>query len=71
MGDAHDHIHPEPTTFFGKYVFSIDHKVIGIQYGVTLVTVLLIGGLSAMLMRIELASAGQGILDLDDFNKVV
>lgn len=53
------------------FEFSIDHKVIGIQYGVTLLTVLLVGGLSAMLMRIELASAGTGILDLDDFNKVV
>ncbi|MCZ7532852.1 MAG: cbb3-type cytochrome c oxidase subunit I [Acidimicrobiia bacterium] len=53
------------------FEFSIDHKVIGIQYGVTFITVLLIGGIGAMLMRIELASAGQGILDLDDFNKVV
>lgn len=53
------------------FQFSTDHKVIGIQYGVTLVTVLLLGGLGAMLLRIELASAGTGILDLDDFNKVV
>jgi cytochrome c oxidase subunit 1 len=53
------------------FQFSVDHKVIGIQYGVTLISVLLIGGLGAMLMRIELASAGVGILDLDDFNKVV
>jgi cytochrome c oxidase subunit 1 len=52
------------------FQFSVDHKVIGIQYGVTLISVLLIGGLGAMLMRIELASAGTGILDLDDFNKV-
>lgn len=52
------------------FEFSVDHKVIGIQYGVTLISVLLIGGLGAMLMRIELASAGTGILDLDDFNKV-
>ena len=53
------------------FEFSIDHKVIGVQYGVTLISVFLIGGLGAMLMRIELASAGQGILDLDDFNKVL
>lgn len=53
------------------FEFSIDHKVIGIQYGVTLIAVLLIGGLSAMIMRIELASPGVGIVDLDDFNKIV
>ena len=23
-----DHIHPEPTTFLAKYIFSKDHKVI-------------------------------------------
>ncbi|MGI9585620.1 MAG: cytochrome c oxidase subunit I [Acidimicrobiia bacterium] len=53
------------------FQFSVDHKVIGIQYGVTLIAVLLIGGISAMIMRIELASPGQGIVDLDDFNKIV
>ena len=25
-------IHPEPTTFLRKHVFSVDHKVIGRQY---------------------------------------
>jgi cytochrome c oxidase subunit I len=57
---------------WGRYFgFSVDHKVIGIQYGVTLIAVLLIGGISAMIMRIELASPGIGIVDLDDFNKIV
>ncbi|MDJ0790609.1 MAG: cbb3-type cytochrome c oxidase subunit I [Acidimicrobiia bacterium] len=57
---------------WGRYFgFSIDHKVIGIQYGVTLIAVLLIGGLAAMIMRIELASPGVGVVDLDDFNKIV
>ena len=26
------HRHPAPTGFIRKYIFSIDHKVIGIQY---------------------------------------
>ncbi|MGI9666899.1 MAG: cytochrome c oxidase subunit I, partial [Acidimicrobiia bacterium] len=57
---------------WGRYFsMSVDHKVIGIQYGVTLIAVLLIGGVSAMIMRIELASPGVGIVDLDDFNKIV
>jgi cytochrome c oxidase subunit 1 len=53
------------------FEFSVDHKVIGIQYGVTLLGVLLIGGIAAMIMRVELASPGVGIVDLDDFNKIV
>ncbi len=53
------------------FEFSVDHKVIGIQYGVTLIGVLLIGGISAMIMRIELAAPGSGFVDLDDFNKIV
>ena len=53
------------------FEFSVDHKVIGIQYGVTLLGVLLIGGIAAMVMRVELASPGVGIVDLDDFNKIV
>jgi cytochrome c oxidase subunit 1 len=65
---------PEVSTdkSWGRYFgFSVDHKVIGIQYGVTLIAVLLIGGISAMIMRIELASPGVGVVDLDDFNKIV
>ncbi|MEN8240226.1 MAG: cbb3-type cytochrome c oxidase subunit I, partial [Actinomycetota bacterium] len=53
------------------FQFTVDHKVIGIQYGVTLLAVLLIGGFSAMIMRIELASPGMSVVDLDDFNKLV
>lgn len=53
------------------FQFSVDHKVIGIQYGVTLFTVLLIGGLSAMIIRVELASPGMSIVDLEEFNKIV
>jgi cytochrome c oxidase subunit 1 len=53
------------------FEFTVDHKVIGIQYGVTLLAVLLIGGISAMIMRIELASPGMSIVDLEEFNKIV
>ena len=32
--DDHDeqHIHPEPTSFIRKYIFSMDHKVIAKQF---------------------------------------
>lgn len=53
------------------FQFSVDHKVIGIQYGVTLLAVLLLGGIAAMILRIELASPGMSILDLDEYNKLM
>lgn len=50
MGDNH---HEE--SFLRKYIFSIDHKVIGIQYGVTALVFLLIGFFLMILMRYQLA----------------
>jgi cytochrome c oxidase subunit 1 len=54
------HAHPEPG-FLGKYVFSLDHKVIGIQYTVTSLLFLLFGFLLMTLMRWQLAYPGQPI----------
>jgi len=42
--EAHAHDHA-PTAFIWKYVFSKDHKVIGIQYYVTAMLMALIAGL--------------------------
>ena len=32
---ASGHIHPPPDTFIKKFVFSLDHKVIAVQYFIT------------------------------------
>jgi cytochrome c oxidase subunit 1 len=48
------HAHHEPG-FLGKYVFSQDHKIIGIQFLFTSLIFLGIGGLLALLVRIKLA----------------
>ncbi len=49
------HHHAPPTSFIKKYVFSVDHKVIGKQYfGLGLVAVL-VGTVLSWLMRIHLA----------------
>jgi len=45
-----------------------DHKVIGIQYIATLVVVFLLAGLLAMVIRAELADAGQNLLTKTDYN---
>ena len=50
----HEIEHHDPTTFITKYIWSQDHKVIAIQYGITAMFVGLVAlGLSAM-MRLQL-----------------
>ncbi len=57
---AHDHAHHE-LGFWQKYVFSQDHKVIGIQYAVTGLLFLLFGFTLMMIMRWQLAYPGRPI----------
>ncbi len=53
---AHDvHHHDEPRGFWRKYVFSRDHKIIGIQFLVSSILWALVGGGLAMLVRYKLA----------------
>ncbi len=58
--DAHDHGHAE-MGFWSKYVFSTDHKIIGIQYGITSLLFLLFGFVLMGLMRWQLAYPGTPI----------
>ena len=57
---AHE-AHHEELGFWRKYVFSTDHKVIGIQYGVTGLLFLLFGFTLMMLMRWQLAYPGAAL----------
>ncbi len=57
--DAH-HGH-EPQHWVWKYVFSLDHKVIGLQYLITSFVFLMIGFMLMMLMRWQLAYPGVAI----------
>jgi cytochrome c oxidase subunit 1 len=68
--DAHDHIHPEPEGFIRKYVFSIDHKVIAIQYFLTGFLFFAIAGLLAELVRIQLLVPTGAIMDNATYNGV-
>ncbi len=49
-----EHAHPE-LSFIRKYIFSTDHKVIGIQFLFTSLIFLGIGGILALMVRIQLA----------------
>ena len=53
--------HHEDLGFWRKYVFSLDHKVIGIQYAVTGLLFLLFGFTLMMVMRFQLAYPGHPI----------
>ncbi len=57
---GHDHAHEE-LSFWRKYIFSLDHKVIGIQYTITSLLFLLFGFALMMLMRWQLAYPGAPI----------
>ena len=53
--DGHDH---HELGFWRKYIFSTDHKVIGIQYLITGLIFLFMGFSLMMLMRWQLAYPG-------------
>jgi cytochrome c oxidase subunit 1 len=50
---SYDSHHEE--SFFNKYIWSVDHKVIGLQYGITSLFFLLIGFGLMMVMRYQIA----------------
>ncbi|MFN3407707.1 MAG: cbb3-type cytochrome c oxidase subunit I [Limisphaerales bacterium] len=56
-----DHAHHAPSGFWTNYIFSCDHKVVGIQYGVTALLFLLFGFGLMMMMRWQIANPGQPI----------
>jgi cytochrome c oxidase subunit I len=53
-----DHGHHEDIGFLRSYVFSTDHKIIGIQYGLTALCFLLFGFFLMILMRWQIAHPG-------------
>ena len=58
--DSHGE-HHEDLGFWRKYIFSTDHKVIGIQYGITALLFLLFGFFLMMMMRWQIAYPGKPI----------
>ncbi len=60
---------PEGKPEWSRYLnVDYNHKVIGIQYGITSVIVLLVGGLFAIIFRLELAQPGMQFLENDTYN---
>jgi len=55
------HLGHETRSFIRRYIFSTDHKIIGIQFLFMSLLFLLVGGLLAMIMRWQLGYPGQPI----------
>src|SRR5262249_33869840 len=52
---GHDHIHELPKNPLLRYVFSTDHKIIGIQFLFSGLIFFVLGGLLAMAIRWQMA----------------
>ncbi|MFP6899995.1 MAG: cbb3-type cytochrome c oxidase subunit I, partial [Opitutales bacterium] len=59
-GEPHDD-HHQNQSFWSKYVFSTDHKIIGAQYMLTGVAMALIGGFMAFVFRMQLAFPDEAV----------
>jgi cytochrome c oxidase subunit 1 len=61
---------PQATNGFWSWITSVDHKRVGILYGVTSILFFAIGGLEALLIRLQLAAPNGRILDANAYNQV-
>jgi cytochrome c oxidase subunit 1 len=66
--EPHEHIHPPPEGFVRKYVFSLDHKVIGFQYFFTGLLIMMIAGAFALLIRLQLVDPAGALMSRDAYN---
>src|SRR5947207_770344 len=57
---AHE-THHEELDFWRKYVFSTDHKIIGIQYAMTALCFLFFGLMLMLMMRWQIARPNQAV----------
>ena len=61
---------PTSTSGIKGWLFSVDHKRVGILYGAASLFFFLVGGVEALLIRSQLARPGQKLLSADLYNQV-
>jgi cytochrome c oxidase subunit I len=61
---------PTATTGFWSWFTTVDHKKIGVLYGITAFMFFLIGGSEALLIRLQLARPDQDILSASVYNEI-
>jgi cytochrome c oxidase subunit I len=61
---------PVASTGWRSWLFTVDHKRIGIMYGVTAFVFFVIGGIEALLIRSQLSSPDGKVLSADLYNQM-
>lgn len=66
----HTHELPPAKSFMNSWVTTVDHKKIGIMYFVASTFFLILGGLEALLIRLQLVHTDAGIIPPEQFNQL-
>lgn len=61
---------PVESTGWRSWVFTVDHKKLGIMYGVVAMTFFVIGGVEALLIRLQLAAPNNKVLSAGAYNQM-
>lgn len=61
---------PQGSSGWRSWLFTVDHKRIGIMYGAAGILFFVIGGIYALFIRLQLARPGSSILSADTYNQV-
>jgi cytochrome c oxidase subunit I len=61
---------PVTTTGWKSWLFTVDHKKLGIMYGVAAFVFFIIGGLEAILIRLQLAQPNGKVLSASAYNQM-
>src|SRR3954468_23589712 len=61
---------PTATTGWKSWIFTIDHKKIGLMYGFTAMAFFVVGGSEALLIRLQLARPNGSILSAGTYNEL-
>jgi cytochrome c oxidase subunit I len=61
---------PVSSTGWRSWLFTVDHKKIGIMYGVVAMFFFIVGGIQALLIRLQLAAPDGKVLSADLYNQM-
>ena len=61
---------PVQSTGWRSWVFTVDHKKLGIMYGVVAMIFFIIGGVEALLIRLQLAAPNNRVLSAGAYNQM-
>jgi len=67
---GHAHTPARKKSMLVDYLTTVDHKKIGILYGVTAFIFMLVGGIEAMMIRIQLARPENSFLSAETYNQI-